>query len=45
MGIKANENICKLCNTEREDELHFFHTCSSTSDVRNPILDIISYNY
>ena len=44
-GIKANARICNLCNTEIEDELHFLHKCSSTSDVRNHISDIISSNY
>ena len=41
MGIKANERFCQLCNTETEDKLHFLLKCSSTSDIKNPVLDII----
>ena len=40
----APENrICKLCNNGVEDEIHYLLTCSSLSNIRDPILNQILF--
>ena len=40
-NIKLENRICKLCNEEIEDEMHFLLTCKTLDNVRNPILSKI----
>ena len=44
-NIPADQRICKLCNQNVEDEIHFLLECNSLSQARNQILDGIILKY
>jgi hypothetical protein len=37
--IPASQRICKLCNLEVEDELHFLLECPNSNKIRKEILE------
>ena len=38
-NIPASQRICKLCNLEVEDELHFLLECPKSNKIRKEILE------
>ena len=40
-NIPASQRICKLCNADVEDEIHFLLSCQKTEKIRKEILNEI----
>ena len=43
--IEPEKRICKLCNVEEEDEMHFLLKCSKLEETRSIILNSIYLKY
>ena len=39
-NTSASQRICKLCNLEVEDELHFLLECPKSNKIRKEILEV-----
>ena len=44
-NVPADQRICKLCNQNVEDEIHFLLECNSLSQIRKVIIDEIILKY
>ena len=45
IGLKTHQQICKLCSSEVEDEIHFLLKCSALDTTRSFCIENIkSYN-
>ena len=44
-NVEVKNRICKLCNSDVEDEIHFLLKWSALLKIRNPILNSLQSNY
>ena len=42
MGLRVEDRICKLCNTEVEDEIHFLLQCPDLENKRSEYIDYLN---
>ncbi len=42
MGLRVEDRICKLCNTEVEDEIHFLLQCPVLENKRSEYIDYLN---
>jgi hypothetical protein len=42
VGLRVEDRICKLCNTEVEDEIHFLLQCPVLENKRSEYIDYLN---